>query len=105
MHHPTKFQADTRNPWLETQRHPSDLVQAYHGKFQTTVERAKMAILNNDLLHDIVHCPSIFQADIWKPSEIDGNMLQDGGTDGQMDRRLVGRMKRRQNPRRRVKCL
>ena len=44
------------------------LAQAYHGKFQSSIESAKicpiMAIFSNDLLHHTVHYPTKLQADL-----------------------------------------
>ena len=65
VHHPTKFQADIWRPW----RCPSNLIQAYHGKFQVpwnTQNCLGMAILNFDLLHGTVHHPTKFWGDIWR---------------------------------------
>ena len=59
---------------------PGQEGNAYHGKFQSSVEQAKnwlrMIILNSDLLHGTVHHPTKFQAD-----SKSGNIVRDGRTD------------------------
>ena len=86
------------------------LVQAYHGKFQSSGERAKIAEhghFNCNLLPGNVHHPTKLQADIWDLENFTltsfGTARQtDGQTDGQTDRQQVGltawRMEWRQYP-------
>ena len=47
---------------LERQSPPSDLVQAYYGKFQCSKNGLSIAILHSDLLHGTLHHPTKFQA-------------------------------------------
>ena len=75
VHHPTKFRADSWNPYrvkaVTLSLRPGS---SLFWKFQSSVERAKIgrALLfwKSNLLHVAVHHPTKFQANSWNPQRV-----------------------------------